>query len=58
MSTSPSSTSSTNTTTGRLEFEEYIVKRDGSGIWRRCPYCGEKVLDGLAVLRPPGSTFI
>jgi hypothetical protein len=30
-----------------LDFEMYIVQRDDSGVWRRCPYCGQKIWDGV-----------
>lgn len=30
-----------------MQFIEYIVEKNDSGIWRRCPYCGQRIWDGL-----------
>jgi hypothetical protein len=29
------------------QFEEFIVEKSDQGIWRKCPYCGEKIWDGI-----------
>ena len=29
-----------------MEFQEFIVEKSDQGIWRKCPYCGQKIWDG------------
>jgi len=29
-----------------MEFTEFIVEKNEKGIWRKCPYCGQKIWDG------------
>jgi hypothetical protein len=29
-----------------VDFQEFVVQSDDSGVWRKCPYCGQKVWDG------------
>ena len=29
-----------------MEFTEYIVEKNEQGVWRKCPYCGQKIWDG------------
>jgi hypothetical protein len=41
----------------KLEFEKYIVRRDESGIWRKCPYCGKEVWDGPHSITASGFSF-
>jgi hypothetical protein len=45
------------TSTDLLEYPEYIVQRNEDGVWRRCPFCGERVWDGPKSKRAPGFTF-
>ncbi len=52
-SQSPEEASSTE----KLEFEKYIVRRDDSGIWRKCPYCGKDVWDGPHSVTASGFSF-
>jgi len=40
-----------------LEYQEYVVQRDGSGVWRKCPYCSQRVWDGPNSQRAPGFAF-
>lgn len=30
-----------------MQFNEFIVEKNETGILRRCPYCGQKIWDGL-----------
>jgi hypothetical protein len=30
-----------------LEYTEFIVEKNENGIWRKCPYCGLKIWDGV-----------
>ena len=30
----------------KMEFTEFIVEKNEKGIWRKCPYCGQKIWDG------------
>ncbi len=55
----PAATSNNNddNKTPKIEFEEYIVQRDDSGIWRKCPYCGTKVWDGPHSVTASGFAF-
>lgn len=54
---SSQSQSETATSSTKLEFEEFIVQRDDSGIWRQCPYCGTKVWDGPHSVTASGFSF-
>jgi hypothetical protein len=29
-----------------MEFEEFIVERNEQDVWRKCPYCNQKIWDG------------
>jgi hypothetical protein len=29
-----------------MEFSEFIVEKNDQGVWRRCPYCSQKIWDG------------
>jgi hypothetical protein len=39
------------------EFDQYIVRRDDSGIYRKCPYCGKEVWDGPHSVTASGFAF-
>jgi hypothetical protein len=30
----------------KLEFSEFIVEKNEQGVWRKCPYCNQKIWDG------------
>ena len=30
----------------QMEFAEYIVEKNDQGVWRKCPYCNQKIWDG------------
>jgi hypothetical protein len=40
-----------------LEYSEFVIAKDENGVWRKCPYCGSKVWDGLHSSTAPGFTF-
>jgi hypothetical protein len=55
-----SSASASETTTesnSKSEFDQYIIRRDDSGIYRRCPYCGKEVWDGPHSVSASGFAF-